>query len=295
MLLVKVLNEAHVAQDICMEGFEGIIENITFAEEDIPVKGRGHSKALQVSVKFMDHIVAKVLVNNGSLLNVIPGSTLNKLPFNVSHLKPSSMIVRAFDGTRRNIIGEIDLQIQVGPHFCQITFQVMDINLAYNCLLGRPWIHSVGVVLGEEDILVSCPSSMPYVEAVEESLETTFQSFEIVSNASVESFSMRLCMSDSAIMVARVMLYDPEMGLGKNNDGVASLVEFKENCGRFGLGYRPMHADVRRSTLERRSRGISQQPRPQVKEATLCHISKSFVSAGWRCEEQVALIHDDAP
>ena len=40
-LLIKVLNEAHVAQDISMEGFEGIVNNITasnyltFAEEDI--------------------------------------------------------------------------------------------------------------------------------------------------------------------------------------------------------------------------------------------------------------------
>ena len=83
----------------------------------------------------------------------------------------------------------------------------MDINPAYNCLLGCPWIHSVGVVpstlhqklkfvveghlvivSGEEDVLVSCSSSMPYVESAEESLETTFQSFEVVSIASVDSF-----------------------------------------------------------------------------------------------------------
>jgi len=99
-LLVKVLNEAHVAQDISVEGFKGIINNITannyltFADEEIPFDGRGHNRALHVSVRCMDHIVAKVLIDNGSLLNVMPKSTLNKLPFNVSHLRPSSMIVR---------------------------------------------------------------------------------------------------------------------------------------------------------------------------------------------------------
>ena len=127
---------------------------------------------------------------------------------------------------------------------------------------------------------------MSYVKAAEESLEMAFQSFEVVSNASVESLPMRPHMSDAAMMVAHVMLghgYEPQMGLGKNNDGVASLVEFKENCQRFGLGYRPTHADVKRSVLERRSRGIGQQQRPQVKEAPPCHISKRFVSAGWRC------------
>ena len=33
------------------------------------------------------------------------------------------------------------------------------------------------------------------------------------------------------------------MGLGQNGDGMASLVRFVENCGRFGLGYEPTHAD----------------------------------------------------
>ena len=30
---------------------------------------------------------------------------------------------------------------------------------------------------------MSCPSSMPYVEAIEESMETSFQALEVVSNA----------------------------------------------------------------------------------------------------------------
>jgi len=44
-LLVKILKEAHVAQDISVEGFRGIINNImgnnylTFPDEEIPVEG----------------------------------------------------------------------------------------------------------------------------------------------------------------------------------------------------------------------------------------------------------------
>ena len=104
-LLVKILNEAHVAQDISMEGFRGIVNNITannyltFATK-IPVEGRGHNRALHVSVKCLDHIVAKVLIDNGSSLNIMPKATLDKLSFNVSHLRLSSMVVRAFNGSR---------------------------------------------------------------------------------------------------------------------------------------------------------------------------------------------------
>ena len=95
-----------MAQDISVEGFEGIVNNITannyltFTKEEIPAEGRGHNRALHVSVKCMDHIMAKVLIDNGSSLNVKPKCTLEKLPLNASHLRLSSMVVRAYDGSR---------------------------------------------------------------------------------------------------------------------------------------------------------------------------------------------------
>ena len=194
------------------------------------------------------------------------------------------MVLRAFDSSRRDVRGEIDLPIQIGPHICQITFHVMDINSAYGCLLGRPWIHSVGVVpstlhqklkfvveghliivLGEEDILVSCPSSTLYMEAKEESLATAFQAFKVVSNAYVESPPVQPRSSGAMFMVARVMLghgYEPDIGLGRNGDGVASLKEFTGNRGRLGLGYEPTHTNVRRISLERRGKSMGQSQGP---------------------------------
>jgi len=57
-------------------------------------------------------------------------------------------------------------------------------------------------VAGEEDILVSCPSSTPYVEAAKESLETSFQALEIVNNAYGEAPLVQLCLSGASLMVA---------------------------------------------------------------------------------------------
>ena len=284
VLLVKILSKAHVEQDISVEGFGGIV-NITannyliFADEEMPVEGKWHNKALHVSVKCMDHIVAKVLIDNSFSLNVMPKTTLDKLPFDASYMWPSSMVVRAFDGSHCDVRGEIDLPIQIRPHTCQITFQVMDINPTYSCLLGQPWIHSVGVlpstllqklkfvvegqlviVSGEEDILMSCPSSMPYVEVAEESLETSFQALEIVNSAYVESPPVQPHLSGASLMVARVMLkdgYEPRMGLGRNSDGTTSLLKFAENRGRFALGYEPKNADKRRIPLGKKRKKFS--------------------------------------
>ena len=83
------------------------------------------------------------------------------------------------------------------------------------------------IVSGEEDILVSCPSSMPYVEAVKESLKMLFQALEIVNSAYVESPSIQPRLSYTSLMVARVMLkdrYEPGIGLGRNGGGAISLL-----------------------------------------------------------------------
>ena len=58
------------------------------------------------------------------------------------------------------------------------------------------------IVSSEEDILVSYLSSTPYVEAAEESLETSFQALEIVNSAYVESPPIEPRLSDTSLMVA---------------------------------------------------------------------------------------------
>jgi len=76
----------------------------------------------------------------------MPKATLDKLPCEIAYMRPSSMVVRAFDGSRREVVGEIELPVQVGPCTFEVVFQVMDILPTYSCLLGRPWIHFVGVM-----------------------------------------------------------------------------------------------------------------------------------------------------
>jgi len=155
------------------------------------------------------------------------------------------------------------------------------------------------IVSGEEDVLVSCMSSMPYVEAAKESLEMAFQSFEVVSITSVDSLSGQPCLSDTAMMVARVMLgygYEPGMGLGKNNGSRTNLVSIRGNHGKFGLGYKPTQADIRKSIAERKNRGQGSRLGQQVEGAPPCHISRSFISVSLRHEGQVvAICEDDSP
>ncbi|RDY12007.1 hypothetical protein CR513_03242, partial [Mucuna pruriens] len=77
-LLFKTMNEAHVAQDIMVEKFGGIVNNLTigshlsFSKEEILAEGRGHNQPLHIFVKCGDYTIARLLIDNGSSLNVLP-------------------------------------------------------------------------------------------------------------------------------------------------------------------------------------------------------------------------------
>ena len=150
--LLKVLNEAYVPKDITRPSFENMVTSIlvtnqlTFSDDELPLEGRGHTKALYISVKTNDRVVSKVLIDNGSALNVCLMATLEKLGINPTRVRATSMVVRAFDRTRREVLGEIDLPVKVGPQVYNINFQVLRIDSPYNLLLGRPWLHTARAV-----------------------------------------------------------------------------------------------------------------------------------------------------
>ena len=91
-------------------------------------------------------IVTKVLIDNGSALNVCSMSTLKRLNMDISLILPTTMIIRPFDGTLWKVQGKIELVIGIGPMFFMVNFQDITVDSLYNLLLGRPWLHAAGAV-----------------------------------------------------------------------------------------------------------------------------------------------------
>jgi len=113
-----------------------------FIDDELDPEGVGHNKPLYITVKCKDCVIANVLIDNGYALNVLPRHVLDKMPIDASHMKPGTMTAKAYNRSPRPIIGNIDVELVIGPQPFQVTFQVMDIHPSYNILLGRPWIRS---------------------------------------------------------------------------------------------------------------------------------------------------------
>ncbi|XP_017609360.2 uncharacterized protein LOC108455291 [Gossypium arboreum] len=204
--LMKVLNKTYIADDISVNKLDRLVNNISadnfifFNDDEIPPGGMGSTKALHITTRCKGYSLPGVLIDNGSALNVLPLSTLNRLPVDSSHMKTCQNVMRAFDGTERKVRGRIDIPLLIGPNTYEVDFLVMDIKPSYNWLLGRPWIHSAGAVPSslhqklklvtegrlvtinaEEDIIASVTNGAPYVGTDDEAIECSFRSLEFVN------------------------------------------------------------------------------------------------------------------
>ncbi|XP_071933874.1 uncharacterized protein [Coffea arabica] len=235
-----------------------------FFDDELPAEGIGHNKALYIVVRCNGKRLPKVLIDNGSALNICPWSTLEKLGLQDIKLRPSGTIVRGFDGAQREPIGEVDLVVEMGPAQFQITCQVMHFPSAYNVLLGRPWIHKSGAVpsslhqllkfvvndklitiFAEEDCLVIIDSESKE-EGSRSSTVTPHSTSDIVSVSWITKEEQDL--SRASVMMAKEMIrggYEFDKGLGRDLQGILKPVEIMEKNDSFGLGFRPTAKDIR--------------------------------------------------
>ena len=216
------------------------------------------------------------MIDNGSSLNVMPLFTLMRLPVDRSYMKHSKTVVRAFDGIRQEVTGEIEIEMQIGPYTFNVEFQVMDICPSYNCLLGRPWIHIARAVPStlhqkikfvtegqlvcistEEDMIAAASSGAPYVEADEKAMKCSFRSLEFVNAMYVKegakipvpklSKITHLGIKQMPNKRARV-----RKGLGKRLQGMLKPIMVIQKKDRFGVGYKPNRQERQRLIKEKR-------------------------------------------
>ncbi|KAI5382711.1 hypothetical protein KIW84_070219 [Lathyrus oleraceus] len=290
--LLKILKKAYVPQEITINQLETVVSNVHashglgFTDMDLTVDGRNHNRALHIAMEYKGVVLSHVLVDTGSSLNVLPKKALAKLNCDGLILTPTDLIVRAFDGSKRAVFGEVELPVKIGPEVFKSTFYVMDIQPAYSCLLGRPWIHAAGAVTstlhqklkyiwegqvvtvcGEEDIFVSHLSSFKYVEMDGEIWETPSQAFETVKveNALFAKEEEKPSIA-SYKQAAEVVKSGEAPGWGRMMD-----VPAKKD--RFGVGYQP-------------GRGSGQGRGRRT--------SVTFTSAGMLDPDHICMMSDDA-
>ncbi|KAL4273866.1 hypothetical protein GQ457_13G018330 [Hibiscus cannabinus] len=274
--LLKVLNQTFVPNDVLVDKLDRLVNNlhvdnfISFSEDEIPVEGTSSVKALHITTHCHGHILPHV---NGSALNVMPMSTLNRLQVDKAHIRPCHTSVRAFDGTRREVVGKIDVPLLIGPATYNVEFTVMYITPAYNCT--------------EEDIIASTSTDAPYINVDENAIECTFRSLEFV-NATFVVERKKIPehrLSKKTLMGVRLTVGKgarSEKGLGKSLQGMHTSLQPILKYDRSGVGYKPNPRQRMKKILrmreQRRARLIGQSIEKEPMQFP--RISETFVSGG---------------
>ncbi|XP_077222149.1 uncharacterized protein LOC143855993 [Tasmannia lanceolata] len=251
-LVLRELNAAQVSVDTTPDELVNLVamvrasRTLSFTDEDLSPEGRDHTKPLKITV-----ICKKKKVPEHK----------TTLGFGPENFVPSEQGILAYDGTRRDAIGTLVTEFQIGGEEFEIEFQVLDIKASFLLLLGRPWLHRVGVipstlhqklkfiqnnrvitVKGDPDLEIGQISRELIVGKADDisltgfSLEVTAITMEEAMNE--EIFFLSSTNSKVVKMICK-QGYMPGAELGKYHQGLTEFTEFRVFNGLFGLGYKP--------------------------------------------------------
>ena len=109
---------------------------ISYSNKDLTKKGKHHNDPLHITVDAKGKRIPMVLIDDGSSLNMFPLKTASCLGLSIEDFVPTNRHVRAYDNSRREVLGTITLELTIGPMIKKVEFQVLNIASCFNILLG---------------------------------------------------------------------------------------------------------------------------------------------------------------
>ncbi|XP_070054258.1 uncharacterized protein [Nicotiana tomentosiformis] len=120
-------------------------DDITFTEEDADGLLLPYNDALVISLNVLDFKIKRVLVDPGSSANIIQWRVLEQAKLTESIISTTKLLAR-FNLASVTTRGDILLLTNAEGVMKTTLFEVVDVDMGYNIILGRPWIHEMKVV-----------------------------------------------------------------------------------------------------------------------------------------------------
>ena len=136
--------------------------SITFSDSDLVGCQHPHDDPLVVRAVVANKTVHRVLIDNGSSVDIIFTSASDKMGIGREKLEPVNTHLRGFYGEKVLPLGSIQLILTLGDPPCQATtkarFLVVDAPSAYNMLLGRPSLNAIKAIPFAYHMMIKFPT-----------------------------------------------------------------------------------------------------------------------------------------
>ena len=102
-----------------------------------------HYNALELTVCIDSFDVHRVLVDPGSLADLLHLPAFKQIKVPINHLHSPGRVLSGFNGETTLSIGDITFPVKAGPVTQQVLFSVVEDLRPYNAILGRAWLHAM--------------------------------------------------------------------------------------------------------------------------------------------------------
>ncbi|KAH0773265.1 hypothetical protein KY290_010402 [Solanum tuberosum] len=119
---------------------------ITFTDNDLLFGETLHNRPLYMAGHVLEKKINRILIDEGSGVNILPIHTLKELGITTGELSESRLLIQGFNQGGQRSIGSIKLEIHMEDLRSSAWMHVIDAKTSYNILLGRPWVHENRIV-----------------------------------------------------------------------------------------------------------------------------------------------------
>ena len=128
---------------------------LSFSDEDKIGTIQSHDDALVVILRIGGYAVKRVLVDQGSSVEIIYPDLYKGLNLKPEGLERYDSTLMGFDGRMVVPQGMIRLPVQTGNEEVHVNFIVVEAYSPYKAILARPWLHAMGAVSSTLHLKVS--------------------------------------------------------------------------------------------------------------------------------------------
>ena len=121
-------------------------EQIVFGDEDLEGRIQPHTDAMVVTARISGFLVKRVMVDQGSGADVMFLDLFKGLRQKSQDLIKYDTSLVSFDGRVVIPKGQISLPVNMEGKEVMVTFIIVNSFSPYTAILGRPWIHAMGLL-----------------------------------------------------------------------------------------------------------------------------------------------------
>ena len=171
------------------------LPDITFGPEDGQHVQHPHNDALVISAHIQNFLVKRLLIDDGSVVNALSWEAYKAMGGSVTDLKAIKSPITSFYGGKTQPMGVAELTIEFSDRETKDTktvrslFNIVDLPLAYNDIIGRPILYEIDAATSVRRLLMKIPLDNRVITILGDQTMSQ-QCYQITTKPSLEAFPL---------------------------------------------------------------------------------------------------------